>query len=167
MAAKAELEGKGMVVAKKAPNFNVKDENSQPFQFYEALQKGPALLVFYPGDFRIFCTSQLCTYRDKWSDFKDLGVQVFGLSHNSSEEHKNFTEQYQFPFPLLSDTDNAVARTFGCTSRYLLGGVSRSVVVVSKSGMVLYRYVEPTTLSSKKADELLAILRDLRQNKLL
>ncbi len=161
------MEGTGSVVLKKATNFRMTDSHGQPYEFFDALKKGPVVMAFYPGDFRIVCTKQLCNYRDNWDAFQEMGIQVVGISPNPWEQHAKFSSHYQFPFPLLSDPGGTVARTYGCTSLFMLGGVSRTTVVVSQTGVILYRYVEPTTLTHRKADELIGILRDLRANNLV
>lgn len=46
----------------------------------------------------------------------------------------------------------------------MLGNVSRAVFIVSRDSKILYRYVEPTTLTRRKADELLDILARLKQS---
>jgi len=45
--------------------------------------------------------------------------------------------------------------------------VSRAVFIINSKGLILYRYVEPTILTRRKPEELIAILDDLKANKLL
>src|SRR5262249_7030977 len=122
--------GVGTVVGKKAPNFSLLDSQGRSFEFFDALRQGPAVIAFYPGDFTRVCTKQLCNYRDNWDEFSNLGVQVVGVSKNPVEQHVKFNQQYQFPFPLLSDPDHKVAKAYGCASILLLGGISRATVIV-------------------------------------
>lgn len=150
-----------------APSFNLPDENGKVRSLQEFLKQGPLLIAFYPGDFTKVCTSQLCNYRDRFDDFKKLGIQVVGISDNTPGEHQNFSKEYQFPFPLLTDSKKEVAKLYGCTSLLMFGGVSRAVFILSAQGQILYRHVEPTVLTRRKADELMGILTDLRQKNLL
>jgi thioredoxin-dependent peroxiredoxin len=161
------MEGQGLVIAKKAPDFTLPDHHGGSVHLYESLQVSPVLLVFYPGDFTMVCTSQLCNYRDNMEEFEKFGIQIFGISTNSTEEHKRFAEEYKFPFLLLTDEGQKVAKQYGCTSLLMLGRVSRAVFIVNSKGVVLYRYVEPTAITRRKADELIGILSDLRENKLI
>ena len=48
-----------------------------------------------------------------------------------------------------------------------IGAVSRAVFVISRGGVVLYRYVEPTILTHRKPAELVAIVKDLADANLL
>jgi len=68
---------------------------------------------------------------------------------------------------LLTDLKNQVTRDFEATSLLMLGKPSRAVFIISKQRVILYRYVEPTILTHRSADELLKILQDLRKNNLV
>jgi len=50
------------------------------------------------------CTSQTCTYRDRHGEFRDLGLEVYGVSAQSSEEQKEFAERMSISYELLSDS---------------------------------------------------------------
>jgi peroxiredoxin Q/BCP len=161
------MEGQGTAVGKKAPNFSLTSHGGANVTLLEELKLGPVMLVFYPGDFTPVCTKQLCNYRDHLLDFEKLGVRIIGISTNNSESHQKFAEKFDLPFRLLSDPDHKVAKMFECTSLLMLGRVSRAVVIINNQGVILYRYVEPTSLSRRKSEELLKILQDLESNKLL
>ena len=147
-----------------APDFTLENQRHEAVRFSDILKNGPVLLVFYPGDFTPVCTSQLCNYRDSLESFQRFGVQLVGVSFNTPLQHKAFAEKYGFDFPLLSDPKKETAKLYGCTSLLMLGNVSRAVFIVSADGRILYRYVEPTSLTRRKADELLTILVGLKQS---
>jgi thioredoxin-dependent peroxiredoxin len=161
------MEGTGTVVGKPAPDFALADADANTVRLSDACKKGPVLLVFYPGDFTMVCTKQLCNYRDKLSDFSEFGVQIIGISHNPSKDHKKFGEKYAFPFPLLTDPGREVAKRFGCASPWMLGKPSRSVFIINSKQVTLYKYVEPTTLTYRSGPELVGILKDLKKAKLI
>src|SRR5688500_14695486 len=87
---------RGQVVGKRAPDFALKDHKGEEWALETALSGGSALLAFYPNDFGFFCTKQLCNYRDHYSDFKALGMQVIGISSNSVAEHREFADRSDF-----------------------------------------------------------------------
>jgi peroxiredoxin Q/BCP len=131
------------------------------------LAEGPLLLVFYPGDFTPVCTRQLCNYQDFASEFDKYGIKIVGISTNQVKSHAAFAEKYKFSFSLLSDPEKTVAKKYGATSFIMFGAVSRAVFIINQKGVILYRYVEPTSLTRRKADELLGIINDLKVNNLL
>ncbi|MCC6314325.1 MAG: peroxiredoxin [Thermomicrobiales bacterium] len=49
------------------------------------------------------CTAQSCAYRDRYAELSSLGVRVFGLSAQSTEEQHEAAERLRLPYPLLSD----------------------------------------------------------------
>jgi peroxiredoxin Q/BCP len=113
------------------------------------------------------CTKQLCDYRDHLEQFVQLGVQIVGISKNSTSEHIKFARAHKFPFLLLSDSGQSVAKMYGCTSLLMMGTVSRAVFIVNTQGIILYRYVEPIALTRRTADELLDVISDLKGNQLI
>ncbi len=162
-----ELVGQGTAIGKRAPDFSLHDHNDKLISASQLWAKGPLMLVFYPGDFSPVCTKQLCSYSDQLPDFGGLGLTILGISDNSVAAHKSFVDKYKFTFSLLSDPNKRVAKLFDTTSLMMFGAVSRAVFVISRGGLVLYRYVEPTILTHRKPAELVAIVRDLAAANLL
>jgi peroxiredoxin len=56
------------------------------------------------------CTPHSCGFRDLRSEFDSLGVQVLGLSTQTTEFQKEFVERIHFPFPILSDASLQLVR---------------------------------------------------------
>jgi peroxiredoxin len=51
------------------------------------------------------CTPQSCAFRDHGAELESLGVQVFGLSTQTTEYQREAAERLHLPFELLSDAD--------------------------------------------------------------
>ena len=49
------------------------------------------------------CTPQSCSFRDLHSDLLGLGVKVYGVSSQSSDDQKEAIQRLHLPFELLSD----------------------------------------------------------------
>jgi peroxiredoxin Q/BCP len=94
------------------------------------------VLAFYPGDNTPGCTRQLCSYRDDWSEFEQLGAVLLGISPQDVDSHENFATKRNFPFPLLADVDKHVAAAYGVTAPII--GIRRSVFVVDREGVVQF-----------------------------
>lgn len=117
-----------------------------------------AVLVFYPGDDTIVCTTQLVSYSSDLQQFSDLGAQVLGLSPQDVASHEKFAQRNNLGFPLLADTDKAVGRSYDLVGP--LGFYKRSVFVVDADGVVRYAHRSGHGLTFKPADELVAAVRD-------
>ena len=96
-----------------APDFTLKDENSQDVTL-SALRGKPVVLVFYPLDFSPICTAEMCAYRDDFSLFEGKDAQVFGISRDSTWTHKAFKEKEGLTHRLLADMKGKVAQLYGC-----------------------------------------------------
>ena len=56
------------------------------------------------------CTPQSCGFRDSRGEFDAIGVQILGLSTQTTEFQKEFVERTHFPFPILSDATLGLVR---------------------------------------------------------
>ena len=72
----------------------------------------PVVLYFYPKDSTPGCTTEGQQFRDLHSQFEKAGAVVAGVSRDSLKSHANFKGKMGFPFPLLSDPDEALCRQF-------------------------------------------------------
>ena len=158
---------KGMIIGKPAIDFTLQDHQGGFVTLNKMTKISPAMLVFYPKDFSPVCKSQLCDYRDNIDDFNSFGIQIFGISPNDTESHKKFAAENKFPFLLLSDFENRVAKLYGCSSLFMFGNISRAIFLINTKGIILYRYIEPTTLSRRKSSVLFQVIKQLQDNNLL
>jgi len=56
------------------------------------------------------CTPQSCSYRDHYAELKVLGVEVYGLSTQTTEYQQEMADRLSLPFSILSDCTLAFAR---------------------------------------------------------
>src|SRR5947207_10376410 len=120
------------------------------------------VLLFYPGDETPICTRQMCSVRDRWADYSATGAEVVGISTNTVESHKSFTEHHDLPLRLLADVDRKVADLYGAQS-LIPGKVARSVFVIDAKGLITYRDVRPLGLFKPKDDDTIAAIRAARE----
>ena len=89
------------------------------------------VLYFYPMDDTPGCTKQACSLRDSSAEIAARGAAILGVSAQGSESHQRFTDKFSLNFPLLADTDLAVAKAYGVAGSGL-SGLLRSVVKFSE-----------------------------------
>jgi len=119
----------------------------------------PIVIAFYPGDDTSVCTKQLNDYNDGMDAFNDLDAQILGISSQDVDSHERFSSKYGFKFPLLADTDKAVAREYGTLGP--IGFPRRSVFVVDAGGVVRYAHRAIAGLTFRPASELVEVLQRL------
>jgi thioredoxin-dependent peroxiredoxin len=100
------------------------------------------VLYFYPQDDTPGCTKEACAFRDRMEDYTEAGIQVYGVSLDSPESHREFREKYDLNFPLLTDEGGRAAETLG-----VLGdrGMARRVTfLLAPDGTISKTYPEVT-----------------------
>jgi thioredoxin-dependent peroxiredoxin len=120
----------------------------------------PVVLVFYPGDDTPVCTKQLNSYNDDLAQFEALDAQVIGISAQSIDSHEKFAGKHGFKFPLLADTDKAVAGAYGTLGP--IGFPRRSVFIVDGEGVVRYAHRAIAGLTFRPVSELVEVLTSLQ-----
>ena len=136
---------------KPAPDFALASDSGERVKLSE-LRGQPVVLYFYPKDDTPGCTTQACGIRDAYSDFRQRGAVVLGVSPDDEASHVKFKEKYSLPFTLLADPDHQVAEEYGVwKERNLYGkksmGIERSTFVIDADGNVAkaMRRVKPDT----------------------
>jgi len=120
----------------------------------------PVVLVFYPGDDTPVCTKQLNSYNNELSAFEGVGAQVLAVSAQDVASHEQFSSKYGFGFPLLADTDKAVAALYGTVGP--LGFSRRSVFVINAYGAITYAHRAIAGITYRPVDELVAAVEASR-----
>lgn len=134
------------------------------YRLSEHTDDGVVVLVFYPFDFSPVCTDVLCTFRDaEWLTLT-AGVDVFGISRDSCYAHKRFAQEYEIPFPLLSDTEGAVVEQLGLTYdewENHKGVPKRALVTIDNEQTVRYKWQTDDAYDAPSLDELHDTIRSL------
>lgn len=114
-----------------APNFTLSDQDGTPRSLSDLLSHGPVVLFFYPAAMTTGCTKESCHFRDLKTEFDELGAQRVGISMDSVEKQGQFSAKHGFDYPLLADTDGAVAKAFGVKRRFDILKTKRSTFVIN------------------------------------
>jgi peroxiredoxin Q/BCP len=112
-------------VGDKAPTFQSVDENGKTWKSADHVGKKIVVLYFYPADFTGGCTSQACGFRDNMESLAGKGLEVVGVSGDSSSTHKMFKAHHKLPFTLLADEKGELAKEFGIPTK--AGGESPTI----------------------------------------
>ena len=144
----------------KAPRFKAPTDTGEIITLTR-LKGTTVVLYFYPKDDTAGCTVEACEFRDHWRAVQKAGAVVLGVSPDNETSHAKFRKKYRLPFPLLADTDHAIAEAYGVWGvksmygrKYL--GVFRTTFVIDATGRVVqvFEKVKP----KGHAAEVLAVL---------
>ena len=72
-----------------------------------------SMIFVYPKDNTSGCTRETKEFNEKYSEFRSLGVRVFGLSKDSLASHISFSKKLNLQFSLISDPETQLIRNLG------------------------------------------------------
>src|SRR4030042_1767395 len=142
------------------PLFELPDQNGKTRKLTDYRGR-KVLIYFYPKDGTPGCTTEACQIRDNFPKFEETLVAVLGISNDSPESHKKFSQKYKLPFTLLADTNKEVVKTYDVykpkkfLGREFLGTV-RTSFLIDETGKIIkiYENVKPAANAQE-------VLRDL------
>jgi peroxiredoxin Q/BCP len=146
-------------VGDRAPQFTLPGNGGRTVSLSD-YAGSPVVLVFYPGDDTPVCTKQLNSYNDDLAQFEAVDATVLGISAQTVDSHDKFAGKHGFKFPLLADTDKAVAGEYGTLGP--LGFPRRSVFIVDGDGIVRYAHRAIAGLTYRPVSELIDVLVGLK-----
>lgn len=123
-----------------APDFKGVNENGEPVSLSDFKGK-KLILFFYPKADTPGCTAEACSLRDAYSELKEKGFELLGVSADTARKQGNFKKKYNLPFPLLADTDQAVVNAYGVWGpKQMFGktyeGINRTTFVIDENGII-------------------------------
>lgn len=122
------------------PYFQVNDQDGNPISTDD--YKGKKWVVFfYPKASTPGCTMEACNLRDNYAELQANGFEILGVSADSEKRQTNFRNKYNFPYPLLADTDKEVINAFGVWGeKKFMGrtfdGIHRKTFLMDENGVV-------------------------------
>ena len=69
-------------------------------------------------------------------EFKAKNAQVIGVSFDTVEENRRFAEKFDFPFPLLCDTERKIGMAYGAADSPKDEYARRIAYVIDENGKI-------------------------------
>lgn len=123
------------------PSFATKDGEEKQWTD-EDFRGRKLVLYFYPKDNTSGCTKEAEGFRDYYEEIKALGAEVVGVSQDSINSHKRFSDKLGLPFVLLSDPGLDMMHSFEVWSeKKIYGktymGTERTTFLIDENGKIL------------------------------
>ena len=151
--------GDSLAVGQPAPPFALPDQNGRIHQLADYAGKW-LVVYFYPKDDTPGCTKEACHFRDDIAQLRALGVQLVGISLDSSDSHGHFAKKFNLPFPLLADNGGTIAKSYDTYWSFLFIHVARRhTFIIDPAGQIakIYRKVDPDTHSAQVIADIKAL----------
>jgi peroxiredoxin len=148
-------------VGQEAPDFTLTNQHRDKVTLSGFRGEKNVLLMFYPFAFTRTCTSELCTIRDRYSDFVNDDTVVLSVSCDSAASLRVFAEQEHLTHSMLSDfwPHGAVSSAYGAFLDQL-GFSTRASFVIDKEGVIRWAVVNGPG-EARDADDYAAALNAL------
>ena len=133
-------------VGKRVENFTLPATGDQNLSLSDF--KGRKLIIyFYPKDNTTGCIREGQDFRDLYSQFSKAGTDIIGLSRDSVRTHNNFRNKHEFPFHLLSDSEEVLCKQFDVIQeknmygrKYM--GIVRSTFLINADGILRQEWLK-------------------------
>ena len=142
-----------MNIGDKAPEILGFNENGEEIRLSNYQGKN-IVLYFYPKDSTSGCTAQACNLRDNYTELRQAGYEVIGVSVDDAKSHQKFIAKNELPFTLIADTDKKLVEQFGVWGeksmygrKYM--GTFRTTFIINEEG-IIERIILPKQVKTKE-----------------
>lgn len=159
-----------VLVTKPAPDFcasAVLPDGSIKADFKLSDLRGKyVVLFFWPLDFTFVCPSEIIAHDNRMARFKELGVEVVGVSIDSEFTHHAWRNTPvdkggigQVHFPMVSDKRHEIVRAYGV--EHPDGVALRASFLIDRNGIVQHQVVNNLPLG-REVEEMLRMVEALQ-----
>jgi peroxiredoxin len=137
----------GLEVGQKAPPFSAPDQFGK-IQTLETLKgsKGTVLLFYRSADWCPYCKGQLIQLQAAKARFEKQGIKLAGISYDSEDILKYFSGRRKIEFPLLSDPNSQIIRSYKVLNSEAVGqnlGMARpGYFFIDTAGVIRGKFFE-------------------------
>jgi peroxiredoxin Q/BCP len=150
----------GVELNLEAPDFDLPSAGGGRVRLSDFRGKRIVVVYFYPKDDTPICTKESCAFKDSYEVFKNAGAEVVGISSDSLDSHKQFADEHELPFILLSDEGGKVRKRWGVPDS-APGKPGRVTYVIDYSGKVKNIFNAPQE-DQKHVDEALKVVNEIK-----
>jgi peroxiredoxin 2/4 len=126
------------------------------------------VLFFYPLDFTFVCPTEVMAFSDRYSEFKQLGAEVLGVSVDSQYAHLAWIQTDRksggvglLNYPLVSDLTRQIASAYQVLDPKL-GAALRALFIIDRDGVLQHATINNLDFG-RSVDETLRVLQAIQQ----
>ena len=127
-------------VGKPAPDFTLEDTTGAKVSLRQFRGQKLVLIEFIGAVFAPTCSANVNERGTNYQRFKDLNVQVIGISSDNRFALKAFADSVHTPFPLLSDPSRQAIQTYGVLAPDKVRAL-RAYFLVDQQGILRQQWV--------------------------
>ncbi len=144
-------------VGDKAPDFSLAGSDGKTYTLADYKGKKAVVVAWFPKAFTGGCTKECKSFGEK-SALKDMNVAYFTASVDDAATNKKFSESLTLNYPILSDPDKSVAKSYGVLKAN--GMADRWTFYIDKDGVI--REIDKKVNTAQAAPDVVAKLKELK-----
>jgi thioredoxin-dependent peroxiredoxin len=132
-------------IGEAVPDFEAVATRNKTIRLSDYKGEKNVVLYFYPKDSTPGCTTEGQDFRDNYRKFTSRKTVILGVSRDSLKSHENFRSKQEFPFDLISDSDEALCNLMDVIKmKNMYGkkvrGIERSTFLIDKDGILRHEW---------------------------
>jgi thioredoxin-dependent peroxiredoxin len=152
-AAAAELK-----VGDKAPDFSLQGSDGKTYTLDQFKGKSAVVVAWFPKAKTKGCTIECKSLRTNSKAMKELSVAYFTASVDTPELNKEFSNDLDLDYPILSDPDKTVATAYGVLNP-TRGMANRWTFYIDKDGII--KAIDKEVKVATAAEDVIAKVKEL------
>jgi thioredoxin-dependent peroxiredoxin len=141
----------------RAPDFEAPASDGVTYRLADFLGRKPVIIAWFPKAFTSGCTAECRSLATYGAALANANVQCFGASCDTPALNAEFADALGLTFPILSDPDRTMARTFGVLSAS--GFASRWTFFIAADGRIVH--IDKQVRTSSHGSDVVARLMEL------
>lgn len=166
-----------LMLGTKAPDF-IAETTEGTIRFHDWVDGKWCLFFSHPKDFTPVCTTELGAVARAMPEFERRGVKVIGPSVDPIEAHRRWKEDIEdtqgaaVSYPLVSDSELSVARSYGMLPADVEGTASDRTAMDNQTALSVFIIAPDKTIraaitypmtAARNLDELLRVIDNLQR----
>jgi len=156
-------------VGQPAPDFSATAVIDQEFKTIKLSDyRGQYVVIFfYPLDFTFVCPTEVTAFSDRFSEFKEVGTQVLGISVDSEFSHLAWIQTDRknggvgdLNYPLVSDIKKEISTAYNVLDPDA-GVALRGLFIIDKDGIIQHSTINNLSFG-RNVDEVLRTLKAIQ-----
>jgi peroxiredoxin (alkyl hydroperoxide reductase subunit C) len=156
-------------VGQPAPDFSATAVFDQEFKTIKLSDyRGQYVVIFfYPLDFTFVCPTEITAFSDRFSEFKEVGTQVLGISVDSEFSHLAWIQTDRksggvgdLNYPLVSDIKKEISTAYNVLDPDA-GVALRGLFIIDKDGITQHSTINNLSFG-RNVDEVLRTLKAIQ-----
>jgi peroxiredoxin Q/BCP len=109
-------------------------------------ENGMVLYFVRSAEWSRHCIFQLEEISKKGSIIEDTGYNIVVVTHDNQSKAKRFSDRFDFPYPVISDSDSEIIKAFGLLNTEYVKGTAYhgtaypAVYIIGYDGLILHKF---------------------------